>query len=323
MIAPEPQVSSTNPAVYESKVAFAVDNYDELLFDRVAVHDLNSGETRVLAHELPGGTGEIDIYGDWIVSVHDAINDSLHSYNLLTDEDIIIDPGSQYDNYYPAIDGNRVVWVQVEGCCSSDILLYDLTTRTITPITTDGGANYEYYPDISGDWVIWHQGIYPEWDIIAYNLVGGEKLTLTDRPFLQMGARIDGNIVVWKDITIPGQDADIIGYDLNTRQTFPVAVGPAWQDQPFVHDGLITWVQIWGPVDHDQIWGQDVGGSDSFLVYDECPPYNYECPTNNGGPVSYDNLVVWIESSGPPEYDLILRGARRLTQQTFLPLARR
>lgn len=31
---------------------------------------------------------------------------------------------------------------------------------------------------------------------------------------------------------------------LNTRQTFPVAVGPAWQDQPYVHDGLITWVQI-------------------------------------------------------------------------------
>ncbi len=317
-------LSAYRPAVYENKIVYVTHDYEKPLFYLVAVKDLNTGETRILANELPEGTSTVDISGDWIVSRHVTLfYHSVHAFNLATDEHLVIDPGIEFENYYPAIDGNHIIWVQVDGCCSSDILLYDLTTRSITPITDDDGANYEYETDISGDWVIWHQGIYPEWDIIAYSLVTSEKLALTDRPFLQMGARIDGNIVVWKDITIPGQDADIIGYDLNTRQTFPVAVGLAWQDQPFVHDGLITWVQIWGPVDHDQSWGQDVGGSDGLLGYDGSPPYNYERPTNNGGPVSYDNLVVWIESSGPPEYDLILRGARRLTQQTFLPLARR
>ena len=317
-------VNSDRPAVYENKVVYVVDDYEVHRYDLVAVQDLNTGETRVRAHELPGGTWETDIYGDWVVSVHDSYPSyrALHAFNLATDEHLVIDPGIELENYYPAIDGNHIIWVQVDGCCSSDILLYDLTTRTITPITTDGGANYEYETDISGEWVVWYQGIYPEVDVMAYNLTTGERLPITDQPGPQGQAHIDQNIVVWTDVVTLGYDADIMGYDLNTRQTFPVAVGPAWQGQPHLHDGFITWVQIWGLVDHDQIWGQDVGNSDSFLVYDECPPYNYDCPTNNGGPVSYGNLVVWIESTGPPEYDLILRGARRLTQQTFLPLTR-
>lgn len=316
-------VNSYRPAIYENKVAYIVDDYEELLFNLVAVQDLNTGETRVLADELPGGTAAVSIYGDWIVTVHDAINDSLHAYNLLTDEDIVIDPGSQFDNYYPDIDSNRIVWVRVDGCCSSDILLYDLTTRTITPITDDGGANYEYETDISDDWVVWYQGIYPEVDVMAYNLTTGERLPITDQPGPQGQAHIDQNIVVWTDVVTLGYDADIMGYDLNTRQTFPVAVGPVWQGQPYVHDGLITWVQVLGQVDHNQIWGQDVGGSDRFLVYDDCPLYNYDCPTQNGGPVSYSNLVVWIEdNSANNQLILTLRGARRLTQQTFLPLAR-
>lgn len=54
------------------------------------------------------------------------------------------------------------------------------------------------------------------------------------------------------------------------------------------------------------------------------PPYSYDCPIDSGGPVSYGNLVVWIEdNSANNQLILTLRGARRLTQHTFLPLARR
>jgi beta propeller repeat protein len=309
----EDDISGT-VAIYGNKVA--KQGFD-LPAEHLVIIDLLNGNTRHYgANEYIGGIDWIDMDGDWVVTSNNAPPDNpntIHAINLVTDEHIVVAPFPGYfvNNEKPAIDGDSIVWMQYRQCCAWDLVHFDLETRTTMSITTDGPLNTEYWPDVSGDWVVWNNGSLQNGDIYAYNMVTTELVTVTQDSFAQWYPKIDGNLLTWTDDR--NGNRDIYGFDLETRQEF-VLVNTSDSDYAQDIDGnILTWYSGVPGTTAYRIYGQNLDTGVRSIIYETEPnslPYG---PTFLSG-----NTVLWVfdENFTQPR----LYGARRLTYQSYLPI---
>jgi beta propeller repeat protein len=160
----------------------------------------------------------------------DERNDAgdIYGYNLATHQEfpVVVEPGEQLD---PIVTGNLVIWTDASAW---DIWAMDLTTMTKFPVCTDGqykrggstngtvfvwheavsggyqirgwdrstntfltistSDNYETWPSITGDTVVWtdRRGVY------GYNLTTKQEFPICTQPGVAGG--IGGNVVFWQ-----------------------------------------------------------------------------------------------------------------------------
>jgi beta propeller repeat protein len=305
-------------AIYGNKVAR---NSEYSPNGHLVIIDLIDGSTRHYGvDEYVWGVDWIDIDGDWVVTRNNAPPtnpDTIHAINLVTDEQVVVAPfpGYYVANQYPAIDGDNIVWMQFRQCCGWDLLHFDLTTRTTISITTDGDLNNEYWPHISGDWVVWNNGTLQNGDIHAYNLSTAEHVTVTQDSVPQWYPTIDGNLVVWTDRR--NGNEDIYGFDLETRQEMPLVVGPNNQYGQALDGNLLTWLEYVGDAPY-HVYSRDLDTGVTSFIYESIPwawPYG---PTFLSG-----DIVLWVFAEESHYTEPRLYGARRLSYQSYLPVVGR
>ncbi len=274
----------------------------------ILVYDLASGQIWDLKDELPPCAYKlIDMYGDWVITHQNCVleKDTIHGFNLQTNEYLTIAPYEDdlIGHELPTIDQNYVLWVDVD-CCSSDIRMFDLDTRTTISVTNDGG--YKTFPDKSGDWVVWSGG--SSSDIFALNLLTTEQITITNDSAMQWYPRIDGDFVVWTDQR--NDYGDIYGYNLTTRQQFPVATGDSTQINQAIHGSLVTWTEYRDETFY--IHGFDMSTGEYSVIHEHPPETNIMEPS-----MVYGDRVVWRYELDLETY---LYTAQRLQFQSYLPV---
>jgi beta propeller repeat protein len=300
-------------AIYGNKVARQGSDFPVL---HLVIIDLLDGSTRHYGQdEYVGGIDWIDMDGDWVVTSHDLIpQNTVNAINLVTDEHVEVFPypGHYTQNLYPAIDGENIVWMHYRSCCGWDLLHFDLDSRTTISITNDGTLNTEYWPDVSGDWVVWNNGSSQNGDIYAYNMATTELVTVTQDADPQWYPKIDGNLLTWTDG--PSGGRDIYGFDLETRQEFPLVTGSNSQYGQAIDGNLLTWLEYVGGFTY-RIYSRDLDTGETSFIYESIPwtePYG---PTFLSG-----NVVIWVFAENGDFTEPRLYGARRLTYQTYLPI---
>ncbi|HEY5168006.1 MAG TPA: hypothetical protein VIK03_01225, partial [Thermoleophilia bacterium] len=150
----------------------------------------------------------------------------------------------------PAIDGNVVVWL--DGGAVRGV---DLSTAT-TFVLADGASPYQ--ADVSGDWVVWDEGLHA---ICAHNIATGETRTLsTSTTGLRQSPRVCGDYVVWMDDRAE-LGYDIWGYRLSTGEEFPVCTASGWQTVPETDGRYVVWNDE--RTLPSRVYARDMSGTDS------------------------------------------------------------
>lgn len=161
-------------------------------------------ETQVTFNESSQDSVQID--GSRVVYMDDRKNPFLGADIYMTDlsqtlpNERQITSGS--DHYYvPDISGENIVYFGppvVNPADDRDIYLYNLSTSTETPITTDGQEKQQVR--ICGDFVIWCQSVASVRSVFVYEISTGQTQCLNPGgSFDQELPAIDGNRVIWTD----------------------------------------------------------------------------------------------------------------------------
>jgi hypothetical protein len=102
---------------------------------------------------------------------------------------------------------------------------------------------------------------------------------------------------------------------METRQEFPLVVGsqPAYAQD--IDGNILTWyVSINGPA--SQIYARNLDTGETSLIYETIPSSMPYGPTFLSG-----NIVMWVFVENGDFANPRLYGARRLTYQSYLPVA--
>ena len=146
---------------------------------------------------------------------------------------------SEGNKVYPAISGDKVVWMDYRNG-NSDIYMYDLSTGNETPVCVNS-ANQDY-PAISGDKIVWMDTRSGNWDIYMYDLSAGNETPICVAPGTQEWPAISGDIVVWMDYRNGKIDPDIYAYGISTSTEMPICIDPAFTYYPDVSSEAVVWV---------------------------------------------------------------------------------
>lgn len=200
----------------------------------------------------------------------------MHIYSWTADEGLTSLATGAVDD--PAVDGDVVVWVDgdsVKGVDLSTDKHFDLG---------DGVAQYQ--PEVSGDWVVWDEGLH---QIRAYNVTTDVTRTLSSSTTgLRQSPRIAGDLVVWMD------DRDELGYDiygcrLSTGTDFPICTDYGWQMNPDTDGTYVVWVRDSPP---SRIFARNLDtGDPQFQVEPDVGS-----AAQDGAHIS-DGLVTWASDA--------------------------
>ncbi|MGH2730430.1 MAG: hypothetical protein ACRDJI_07440, partial [Actinomycetota bacterium] len=116
------------------------------------------------------------------------------------------------------IDGDTLVYQQYKGG-QSDLKLFDLQARKRTnPPKKVNTTQWEYWPSISGHWLLFGRLDDGERRIILFNLDAGTTKVLDEttssKAFLAPG-QVSGNYAVWYKCP-PSEDCDVYRYDITS-----------------------------------------------------------------------------------------------------------
>ncbi len=150
------------------------------------------------------------------------------------------------------------------------------------PIATSPGSHG--WSDISGNIVVWtdegpNVTIH---DIVAHDLATKTEFQVT-RSGKATSGRVSGNFVVWVDNR--SGNLDIYGMDLRTREEFPIATGPAEQNEPRIDGNTV-------------LWTERSDGKSNVLAYDLITKKQFrvsERERNRGAADISGDIVVWVE----------------------------
>lgn len=188
------------------------------------------------------------------------------------------------DQIAPAIDGDRIVWVDGRDG-GADIYLYDIVGATETRITN--GTAVALWPDISGNRIVWQDNRSGAPDIWLYDTATGNETRITDAPGGQVVPAIDGDTVVWLD-NRAGPAGGIYAMNLTTRAVVRVSSGPV-QGNPLIVSPDVSGGTI--------VWADESGGNYTvFAVRDAAEPVALANDTAlQGFPAVSGDRVVWSE----------------------------
>jgi len=202
---------------------------------------------------------------------------------------------STYDQEYPAIYGNKIVWQDWRNGSNYDIYMYDLSTGQESVVTT--ATNDQLYPAIYGNKVVWQDyrnGPTP--DIYMYDLTTGQESVVTTATYDQKYPAIYGDKVVWQDYR-NGPTPDIYMYDLITGQESVVTTATYNQAHPAIYGNKIVWQ------DHRS------GTNDDIYMYDLSIGQESVVSTATGNqvePAIYGNKVVWEDYRNGSDLDIYM-----------------
>jgi beta propeller repeat protein len=154
----------------------------------------------------------------------------IYMFNLSTGKESPVSTASG-EQSGPITNGSVVVWLDRRKSRdpvtsdAADIYGYDIATGKEFAISTTAGGKSN--PAISGNLVVWSEyqnG--PTHGIYTYDLTTKQKSIVTTAPSA-FGLAISGKIIVWEQVNLdePLYPTEIYGYDLGTKQKFPIATG--------------------------------------------------------------------------------------------------
>ncbi len=236
--------------------------------DRVVWLDQRTGSWAIYLYDIPSAierriadvstpniftTFGPDISGDLVVWADDRYDPTNHKldvlmYNISTNTlTRITDDAADQGSGGPHVDGMRIVWCDTRGDPAGDIYMYDLSSETESIVSSAAGS--EGQPDISGDDVVWTQGVAEGvWNIYHRNLASPDApAPLEISPATEACPLIAGRWVVWSDYrngNMATGATEVYVYDLVEHEVRSLTGGNATAD--FRHAvssaGLVAWM---------------------------------------------------------------------------------
>lgn len=163
--------AQTEPKVYGDTIVWLdsrhVEGYHNPEVFDVYTYDIRRGQERRLTSFTSAEEHSLSIsdnmvvwsdnrHADPEVTIHAGnepdYNNEIYIYNLTTNKErrVTTYPGN---DHYPAIDGNRVVWLRQSDYLQADIFVFDLESGQEAQVSSSGYAVYN--PAIHGDRVVW------------------------------------------------------------------------------------------------------------------------------------------------------------------------
>jgi beta propeller repeat protein len=180
--------------------------------------------------------GNPDISGDKIVYIDFRNgNNDIYMYDLGTASEtpVITDP--VVFQYSPKIDGDIVVWHD----SNYDIYMKNLSSGIVSSVTTD--PNYQQYPDIDSNIIVWDDDRSGNRDIYMYNLsnTGAGVQQITTNPSVQGYPRVSGDIIVWTDFR--NSNYDVYIYNLSSSTETQITTDTSHQLSAYIYGDMIVW----------------------------------------------------------------------------------
>jgi beta propeller repeat protein len=158
------------------------------------------------------------------------------------------------------IDGTNVVFTQTSATSTGDILVADLSARSImaAPVASadpNGAWHYEQ-PAIGGRYIVYIKAGVGQADVAGYdNSIGLALPMITNDAAIQAAPRVSGEYVVYEDWG--AGNADVYGFLMGHPPAFPIATGAHNQRTPDIKGNYIVWVDSVS-AGEDQIWVYDL-----------------------------------------------------------------
>jgi beta propeller repeat protein len=151
-------------------------------------------------------------------------------------------PDQQWQNAFPDIDGDRVVWAKRKPYLSSndqDIVFMNLTTGTRQNISTAAADQTD--PSISGSRIVWtdKRNEPGGGDIYLYDLGTGITQPICTESGLQQKPKISGTSIVWMDYR-NGKPAVYL-YNISSGTTIRISRDLFVTDAPLLSGDLVVW----------------------------------------------------------------------------------
>ncbi|MDI6869340.1 MAG: S-layer homology domain-containing protein [Coprothermobacterota bacterium] len=198
-------------------------------------------------------------------------------------------PPSTSFQWFPAVSGNRIVWVD-NRAGNLDIYLYDLETKKEIAICTNPAD--QYMPKIYGDRVVWMDkramsGKEEKWDIYMYDLRSGQEIPICTSPGSHKSPSIWKDYIVWQDER--NGNADIYLYDLKKGIERPISLSPGNQMYPSIDGDRIVWLDGRENFNFTDIYMYDLTLEKEIPVW----VHNPNKPEAAGVPDIFGDKIVW------------------------------
>jgi beta propeller repeat protein len=169
--------------------------------------------------------------------------------------DFQISGAAAFDQQFPDVDGDTVVWESFmePGGDVGNIYGRRLSVGGAFPITTN--PENQHFARISGENVVWMDSRDGGSRIYGKNLVTGVEFPISSADFSAESPAIDGDLVVWKQNNADFSETDIYGRFLSGGDAFPITnTAGIFEDRPDVIGNLVVWQQSPTGADNE-IWG--------------------------------------------------------------------
>jgi len=275
----------SEPAIWGDWVAWCERRGTDGGYD-IYAENLSTNEEIKLTGPSSSAASYPDIY-DGLVVWNDWRNgdSDIYQYDLRTRTESILysGPGEQV---WPAIYGDTVVWAYRDSMpgVPEEVWGYSISEDEAFLISDSEG--YKWYPDISGDIVVWGDFRNGNWDIYGYDLSAHTELEIASGPEYQRSAAVHGDRVAYEH---GNQGIGIYDLDSGTRM---IHESQGANDNIAIYGEIIVWGSMRGGRGPDtdrtyNIYGYNAVGDEEFPI---CVS-----PGDQGGPAIYENIVVWSD----------------------------
>jgi len=151
-----------------------------------------------------------------------------------------------------------VVWASLTGpALQSDIMRFDLATRSTTALTTDGQSNRDPHVTTRGD-VVWLKGDGSESELYAYIQQSAFTLRITDNVLRDDDLAVEGDLVAYVRYGGMAKPSQVCTFHLPSRGGRLMESDSLWDEAPSTDGEWVAWMG-WDGHDHEiYLWDGDV-----------------------------------------------------------------
>ncbi len=143
---------------------------------------------------------------------------------------------NSFDDYYPRVDGDYVVWFGEDGN-DQEIFLHTISSANTTQITSN--SYDDKWPQVARKQVVWYGHDGNDYEIFAFDISTGDTTQLTDNSYDDINPQVDGDNVVWYGWD--GNDWEVSLYNLYTGTATQITDNTYDDRRPEVSGDKIVW----------------------------------------------------------------------------------